>query len=211
MEADTSTVLRLITRSWLPRFQSWRQRGLDAINSREGLSLHVGFDVRLLSSCKISGDEARPVAAERRLSRPPIDAALNLHGSVVALEGRGLLIVGASGAGKSALALRLMALGATLVADDRVVVARRGDALVASAPPELSGLIEARGVGLLRARALEAAALELAVDLDRSDAARMPHLREITYFGIDIRLIFAKGLPNLEAILVQMLRCESAG
>ena len=72
---------------------------------------------------------------------PPGDAPLNLHGSAVALEGRGLLILGASGTGKSALALRMMAHGARLVADDRVVLARRGDALIASAPPALRGTI----------------------------------------------------------------------
>ena len=137
--------------------------------------------------------------------------SLNLHGSAVALEGRGLLILGASGTGKSALALRMMALGARLVADDRVILARRDDALIASAPRRLRGTIEARGVGLLRAEALEAAPLALAVDLDRAPAARMPHPREIIYFGIDIRLISGQGLPNLDAILVTLLRCGRAG
>lgn len=140
----------------------------------------------------------------------PAGAPLCLHASAVALEGRGLLILGASGAGKSALALRMMALGARLVADDRVDVARRGEALIASAPAALRGLIEARGVGLLRAEALEAAVLELAVDLDRTPAARMPQMREITYLGLDMQLIFGHGLPNLDAILIQMLRCGRA-
>ena len=49
-------------------------------------------------------------------------APLILHGSCVAVEGRGVLIVGPSGAGKSSLALALMALGAELVADDRTEV-----------------------------------------------------------------------------------------
>jgi HPr kinase/phosphorylase len=83
----------------------------------------------------------------------------------VAVEGRGVLLVGPSGAGKSALALRLIALGAELVADDRTLVARHGDRLVAAAPASGHGLIEARGVGLLRLPALGAVPLALAVDL----------------------------------------------
>jgi HPr kinase/phosphorylase len=69
-----------------------------------------------------------------------------LHASVVAVDGAGVLILGASGAGKSGLALRMIALGALLVSDDQVLLERCGDVLVARAPETLSGLIEARGV-----------------------------------------------------------------
>ena len=51
-----------------------------------------------------------------------------LHATCVAVDGRGLLILGPSGSGKSALALQLIALGAQLVADDRTRVSRRGAA-----------------------------------------------------------------------------------
>jgi HPr kinase/phosphorylase len=135
------------------------------------------------------------------------DAPLNLHGSAVALDGRGLLILGAAGSGKSGLALSMMALGAHLVADDRVLLSRRDAALVATAPATLRGLIEARGVGLLRADAIPTADVALAVDLDETPEARMPHLRVIRYFGLEIELIFGRGVPNLSATLVQMLRC----
>ncbi len=135
---------------------------------------------------------------------------LNLHASVVAMDGRGLLILGTSGAGKSGLALRLMALGARLVADDRVLISRRGPSLVSSAPPALRGLVEARGVGLLRAEPVEEAVLALAVDLDHAPAARMPHPRDIGYFDVQIGLIFGRDVPNLEAVLVQLLRCGLA-
>lgn len=138
-------------------------------------------------------------------------APLNLHGSAVALDGRGLLILGAAGAGKSGLALSLMALGARLVADDRVLLERRGDAVAAAAPPALRGLIEARGVGILRAEAVETATLALAVDLDAAPEARMPHLRDIRLFELRIELISGRGVPNLAAILVQMLRSGRAG
>lgn len=131
---------------------------------------------------------------------------LNLHATAVAVDGRGLLILGASGAGKSALALRMIALGARLVADDRVLIEPRDGRLIASAPAGLRGVIEARGVGLLRAEALDEAPLALAVDLDRPPAARMPHLREMRYFGTEIELIFAGGVTTLDATLIQLLR-----
>ena len=66
----------------------------------------------------------------------------NLHGSAVAFAGRGVLILGGAGTGKSALALALIGRGAALVADDRVEIERRGGALIASAPAALAGLIE---------------------------------------------------------------------
>ncbi len=138
------------------------------------------------------------------------DATLILHASAVAVADRAVLILGASGSGKSGLALEMMAQGARLVADDRVALARRGDAVIASPPPALRGMIEARGVGLLRADALDAAPLTLAADLDHAPAARMPHPREITLLGVEIELIFAKGVPTLAAALIQMLRCGRA-
>lgn len=138
------------------------------------------------------------------------DGSAIVHASAVAFGDRGLLILGASGAGKSGLALRLMALGARLVADDRVALEARAGALVASAPAAIRGMIEARGVGLLRAEALDEAALALAVDLDADAEARMPQLRQYGYLGVEIELISGRGVPNLDATLVQMLRSGRA-
>ena len=57
-----------------------------------------------------------------------------VHGTCVALGTKGVLLLGSSGSGKSDLALRLIHDGATLVADDRVVLSVKGDKLAASAP-----------------------------------------------------------------------------
>ena len=124
-----------------------------------------------------------------------------LHGSVVAFAGRGVLILGASGAGKSELALALIGRGGGLVADDRVRLQRRGAALVASAPEALEGLIEARGVGLLRVTVAPEAVVVLAVDLDRRPAARMPQPVTIACLGVDVELISGAEVPNLDAAL----------
>ena len=102
----------------------------------------------------------------------------------MAFAGRGVLILGASGAGKSALALALIGRGAALVADDRVELGpARGRRWSPARPSAIAGLIEARGVGLLRLPAVPEAPLALAVDLDRPPAARMPHPVTITYLG----------------------------
>lgn len=71
--------------------------------------------------------------------------AETLHASCVAIGGRGVLISGPSGSGKSDLALRLIDRGATLVSDDYTVV-REG---LASAPATIAGKIEVRGIGIL--------------------------------------------------------------
>ncbi len=129
-----------------------------------------------------------------------------LHASAVAIDGRGLLILGASGAGKSGLALRLMGLGARLVADDRVALLRAGEALLASAPAALAGLIEARGIGLIAAEAVQEAPVALAVDLDREPAARMPQPGGITLMGKRIELIYGRGVPNIDVALMFVVK-----
>ena len=69
--------------------------------------------------------------------------------SCVAIGGRGLLIEGAPGSGKSSLALALIDRGAVLIGDDGITLAPRGDRLWALPPPNIAGLIEVRNVGLV--------------------------------------------------------------
>lgn len=130
----------------------------------------------------------------------PLESVL-LHASAVILAGRGLLVLGRAGAGKSGLVMQLVLGGAALVADDQVLVSRRGRALVASAPPALSGLVEARGVGLLSLPRVPEAPLVLAVNLNSPPAARMPQAATFEQLGVGIELIFGREVPNLCAVL----------
>jgi HPr kinase/phosphorylase len=82
-----------------------------------------------------------------------------LHASAVAREGEAVLLIGPSGSGKSELALRLLARGFDLVADDQVVLR---DGFV-SAPPSLAGLLETRGLGITRLPYVAQARLALVV------------------------------------------------
>ena len=127
--------------------------------------------------------------------------SVTLHASAVAKDGRGILLLGPSGAGTSTRAQALVGRGAALVADDRVVLTRAGDALVARAPDRLVGLIEARGLGILRLPAVPEAALALAVDLGRPPATRMPHPGTNTHLGVSIELISGRGIPNLDLVV----------
>lgn len=124
------------------------------------------------------------------------------HGSVVSIAGRAVLILGRSGAGKSGLALRLIGRGAALVADDQVLLERRGGALIASAPSILAGMIEMRGFGLMRLPYQPEAVVVAAVDLDVDPAARMPQRRTISFHEIEVQLIFARDMPNIDNMVM---------
>ena len=88
-----------------------------------------------------------------------------IHGTCVAVEGRGALFRGAPGSGKSDLALRLIERGAQLIADDQVLLQKDGDGVRAAAEPRLSGKLEVRGIGILDVPAGQAAPLLAVFDL----------------------------------------------
>lgn len=128
--------------------------------------------------------------------------ALQLHASCVSVKGRGLLILGPSGSGKSALALQMMALGADLVADDRTLVSPEKGRLIARAPAAISGLIEARFLGLLNAPSVPQAEVALVIDLSQLETERLPPLRHITLAAITCALAYSSAAPHLPAALM---------
>ncbi|MBK6467046.1 MAG: HPr kinase/phosphatase C-terminal domain-containing protein [Paracoccaceae bacterium] len=130
-----------------------------------------------------------------------------LHASCVAVDGRALLITGPSGAGKSALALQLMALGARLVSDDWTAVQVVPGGLVARCPaPAIRGLIEARGLGLLRADPLDMAQVALVADLSQDEDQRLPPHRAITILGCSLPLVLRVQNDHFTAALMLYLR-----
>ena len=96
-----------------------------------------------------------------------------LHATSVAIGDCAVLIEGASGAGKSDLALRLIDRGATLVSDDYTLLTRRGDTLIASAPETIAGRIEVRGLGIVSVAYRDRAPVALVVRLSCAPE-RMP-------------------------------------
>ncbi|KIC17851.1 MULTISPECIES: HPr kinase/phosphorylase [unclassified Leisingera] len=133
--------------------------------------------------------------------------SLILHASCVALEGQGLLITGTSGQGKSALALQLMAFGAQLVADDRVLVQLLHGELVASAPEPIRGLIEARYMGLLQAQIRSPVPVTALVDLDEAETERLPVRHTTQLLGQEIVRVKRVDGAHFAPALMQYLRC----
>lgn len=107
-----------------------------------------------------------------------------VHATCVACGDRAALIRGAAGRGKSALALDLLAMGAGLVSDDRTRLRRLGGQVMADAPETIRGLIEARGIGILRLPDLGPQPLALIVDMDRDVVERLPPRRHEDVMGI---------------------------
>ncbi|MEM9736209.1 MAG: HPr kinase/phosphatase C-terminal domain-containing protein [Pseudomonadota bacterium] len=150
------------------------------------------------------------------------DAAL--HANAVAFRGRGLLITGRAGSGKTSLSVEMMALGADLIADDRVVLRCAGGLVLLSPPDTLAGLVELRGIGIIR-RDFQAdvpAALVLNLNSElSSDSRAEPATREETdhdgarrlpdpvfedLLGLKVRRISQLWRPGLAAAMILALQ-----
>lgn len=129
-----------------------------------------------------------------------------VHATCVALEGGAALIRGTAGQGKSGLALQLIALGATLVADDRTRLWRDGDRLMADAPDTIRGRIEARGLGILHLPQTGPAPVACVVDLDRNETGRLPPLRHETVMDLHLPSFGKSPHPHFPAAILLYLR-----
>ena len=118
------------------------------------------------------------------------DDAILVHATAVAVGEHAVLLRGPSGSGKSDLALRLIDAGARLVADDQTRLWREGDAVFLRAPQPIAGLIEVRGVGIVRMTPLPRARLALIADLVAPQhVERLPEPSSETIFGLAIPLV----------------------
>jgi HPr kinase/phosphorylase len=100
-------------------------------------------------------------------------ALVNIHASCVAVGARGILLLGASGQGKSDIAMRLIDRGARLVADDRCDIWTDENQLWCRPPALLAGKLEIRGLGIVDEPYTAPVALALAVRLS-ANYDRMP-------------------------------------
>jgi len=132
------------------------------------------------------------------------------HASCVDVDGKGVLIVGASGSGKSSLALACISLGAVLVGDDYVDLSLEAEGIIANSPPNISGLIEVPKVGILNCDHIDRTKLALVVDLSVEEAERFPPHRHITLRNREIPLIYGANIPYLHTVVFQFLKAGRA-
>ncbi len=134
-------------------------------------------------------------------------AALRLHATAVAYEGQGVLILGASGAGKSSLALDLIAFGSELICDDAILLEADTEGLNLRAPPERLPMIEARAIGLLNAGPLvDYAPLSLVLHLQDTPQPRLPATRMAMWCGHFARFLAVNARVPQASAVVQALR-----
>jgi HPr kinase/phosphorylase len=129
---------------------------------------------------------------------------LLIHATAIAIDGRAVLLRGASGSGKSDLALRLIDAGGRLVADDQSELFRRGGSVIVRAPATIAGLVEVRGIGIVRLDALAEAPVALLVDLVPAETLeRLPARHAETILGLVLPRI---ALAPFEASTAAKLR-----
>lgn len=124
--------------------------------------------------------------------------SLSEHGVMMRVQGKGVLLRGPAGCGKSSLALSLLRQGQQLVSDDVVDLALRENRIIASAPAMLSGLLHTRELGLVDVGAVfgrkalcDQLPLELVVELGefRTESSLAPPGDSCTYLGISLPLL----------------------
>jgi HPr kinase/phosphorylase len=126
----------------------------------------------------------------------PLNDSLIMHATCVDINGSGVLIVGRSGSGKSSLAINLIALGSTLVADDQCEIVKKNKKLSVFKPTSLPSSIEIRGVGLVSVPMVVETSLDWVVNMDEAETQRMPDLQFTEIDGYRIPTIFGKNMDD---------------
>ena len=189
------------------RFQSIRPSG-EAFGQHSGLGLAIartiveGHQGSIMVESREDRDERRPLCRAPAAGGGGLMAPLSsevMHATAVAIAGRAVLIEGASGSGKSDLALRLIDRGARLIVDDRTLLVRTPAGLVArppqTAPASLAGRMEVRGIGIATLPHDAEAPVALLVRLE-PESPRLPERRRRMIAGIEVRVIVLDPPPR---------------
>ena len=107
----------------------------------------------------------------------------------VTIGGRGLLIEGPPGSGKSSLALALIERGALLIGDDSLLIEAQRDTLAVYPHPKTMGLLEVRNLGLLTFPYCDEAEAHLIVALDEAAPRYVETAEQAERAGVALPLI----------------------
>lgn len=129
-----------------------------------------------------------------------VDYCEPIHASAFSYEGVGCMLIGDSGTGKSRLMAEAILQGAHLIADDQVRLCNLNNHLVASPVPHLAGVMELRGLGLIkgmikRADAIHSYPIHLVVELDVAADTRLPDINTREYLGIKVPFLCLLPAP----------------
>jgi serine kinase of HPr protein (carbohydrate metabolism regulator) len=133
----------------------------------------------------------------------------NRHCCVVEIGGTGVLIEGASGSGKTSLALGLVdaavrrGVESHFVADDQALIERRRDEVIATAPPATAGLSEVFGHGVVPVAHKDECRVGLLVRLvPDHEVDRMPDTRTAEIEGIELPLVEVPVRHEAQAVRI---------
>ena len=126
-----------------------------------------------------------------------------LHATAVAINGDGVLLSGLSGSGKSDLALRLIDRGAILISDDGVLVDSDDSIPTLRTAPQIAGMIEMRGVGIVKMPFADDVPLRLVVDLGEPPERLPSDNMSITIAGHDIACLKLLGFEASAPLKVE--------
>jgi HPr kinase/phosphorylase len=132
---------------------------------------------------------------------------VTVHATSICFDESAALFIGPSGSGKSSLALQMIGLGAQLISDDQTMLQLTAEGEIRLSPPDsIKGMIEARGIGLLRADHVKGCKLRLVVNLAEVETDRLPERRHVPVLGNLVRYTHKTESPAFAAALLQYLK-----
>ncbi len=129
-----------------------------------------------------------------------------IHASSIEINGRGAVILGKSGTGKSNLAIKLISMGANLISDDQTHLKLTEDKIIITKPISTPKLIEARGIGLLHAPYVLSSELFCFIKITDLELPRLPHSKIKNCLGKKIKMLEFNPIYNNESALFLGLR-----
>ena len=136
----------------------------------------------------------------------PINTKKIIHASSIEMSGKGVVIFGKSGVGKSNLAIKLISMGANLIADDQTQLDLKEDKILISKYSSTPNFIEARGIGFIKVPFKMNSELFCFIKITNLELPRLPNEKTICCFGKKIKVLEYNPYYSNECALFLGLR-----